>query len=299
METNRKKVASIVVASAILVSGIGVSKSFKGNDMGTVSSDVRYSKTVENDTLSDAQIKEEVKNDIEARKYTVSYLTGLYLGSDTKYGYIFDKDEGFIDKDAYDAGVTHSKKSIKNDKELKNLEGVWSCYIKSLKEPDVEYLKLSESLGTYEGTMDALVKKNDQENNDLYQDYKNLLDYDIYTYYYGKANDEWLDTDLNSKEQARLENSIKQGELKLMIKLSNYVNNNRYLFDKYKLYFSSFELGQADEFYKIVCKEDLIQGLSNPGINVNCSPSAFSYLGYYDGTDYIDKVYLENKAKKR
>lgn len=299
MGTNRKKVASIVVASAMFVSGIGALKSFKNNDVGIVSDEIGYSKVLEKDNLSEKQIKEKVMNDVKARKYTISYLTGLYLGNDAKYSYVFDKYEGFIDKEAYNDGVNQSKKTVKNNKKINKLESMWEAYISSLREPDVEYLKLSKLLGTCEGTRDALVKKNDQENNDLYQDYKNLLDYDIYTYYYGKANDEWLDIDLNSKEQDHLESSLKQSELKLMNELGNYVSNNRYLFDKYKLYFSSFELGQADEFYKIVGKDDLVQGLSNSSIGVSCNPSAFSYLGYCNGSDYMDKVYLENKVKTR
>lgn len=270
--------------------------------------------------------KQQAKQSVETAKYEISYRTGyveerINYETNTSLDILFSKYEGYIDKEAYDQGREDFLKSIKDDfnipklanqDSLKQMEKSWELYISQLKNTTTKGDILSATLALNLGQLDGIKGISDPENNEAYIMYKDYINENIYFYCYDFSNN-LIKQMLQNNEKVSQELGIKTNsdELKQLAvantncalnEFEEYKKQNGFEKEKWMMYYKGYELGYADEHYKINNQNDRVVGVPVSIVTIDdkdfiSESNNLAYQGYWHGSDDQDKYTLSKKSK--
>lgn len=345
----KKRIAAGSIATLMALSGItGINKSVSAKSYAATNTDkkitreeavniygdekVTEAEQIAADTVSKENIKNEVEMEIQKRKEAISIETAkadiiLNQKGNSTENELYQKYEGYIDKEAYEKNIDHLEGYIAGsiaydpqafeEFEKNDIEEEWTDYIYDLQHPSTTADQISILLSSKLGLFDGYRGISDPESNEIYQEYKDYLNQDIYMYCYGVANKEGkqlmkMNEDIASEQGLDLTETNKE-ILQLNVnsvnrqisQLEQYIATNGKERDKWELYYKGLEVGYADEYYKITNQDDRVSGINlnkksigNDRTVIQKYDSVY-YEGYYNGSDKRDQDYLSEKAKTK
>lgn len=246
------------------------------------------------------EMKNKANDEIYNKKYLISYNTGL-VGDKA----IYEKYKGFIDENMYENGVSNGA-YLKCDITSKQLEKDWESYVSELRHPEPKYIEISVDAGKVAGINDALAGVYNPDGNAVKEDYKEIIDEELYKFCYNFYHESIVHKRMTDKEVEMEKDSINRTAHNLEKSGREYVENCVASYDRELLYRSSFELGSSDEYNLIEGNKDAVMGKSviTPFESSDFSLKNYkfsnsAYLGYCNGSDDRDKIVVANRVKTR
>lgn len=288
---------------------------------------VRDAENKANQEIISSNVKEEVYADFLSNRYVISYETGRnsaiesFINGHTELQYsdIYNAYSGFIDKNGYEQGFnremyvqmessknfdypyqkSHIEEEFKKSK-TKLIED-WKEYVVNLKNPTTLTDSMTISLALANGQYDALKGMTDYESSDVYKKYKEYVNEDIYNYCYNITNSS-VKT-LSNEYSIDMKNMCKNILNEQINLFDEHISKNGPEKDKWVMYYSGFEVGYADEYYKINNQEEKVVGVSSDCLLLEGNIKSTLYNNYYEGycagSDQRDKDCVEENFKAR
>lgn len=186
---------------------------------------------------------------------------------------------------------------------IENQSKVTSESLKEYKNPKPKYVEISLGIGKIAGTKDALDGKYHSVYDVSKEDFKPVIDeetYDAsYDYYYDKVSKQDLSD--NDKEKLRKDTGAEAIILSKMAQ--SYCENNGPKKDQKLLYEAGFKCGMEDEKSLINGTNSEINGLPKVQNGFTLSEiykyDDYAYLGYCNGSDYMDKLMSKEKTRTK
>ena len=260
-KSKQTKIASVVVASILDITEVGSVKAYSTN-IGKLN-DVKSITLVNNSNqnLTNKQLKQRARVQVEARKYIISYLSGEY-DNFNKIDELFEKYKEYIDEEAYESGHLSVKESSRNDdsreerlkNEFKTIKEKWYDYILGLKYLYLNSSRFSTLVGQVAGKKDALNGDYDCLKSDYHSKYEKIIDDDYYSVAYQNLFQETKNRIKKNEDKDKIKEEIVKERLEVQFDFDNYIKNKGAIRGAYLLYYTALECGYVDEMLKIMAK---------------------------------------------
>lgn len=302
-KSKQTKITLVVIASILAFAKVGSVKVHSTNIERL--KDVKSITLVNNSIpkLTNKQLKEKAKAQVEIKKYAISYLSGGY-DSFNKTNELFEEYEEYIDKEAYNDGYLYIKEISENNSskekrlkyEFETIKEKWYDYTTGLKYPYLKSYKFSTLVGQVAGKEAALNDNYNGLKSDYHSKYEKIIDDDYYSIAYQNLFQKTKNRIKKNESKEKIKEEIAKESLEIQFDFDNYIKRKDAISDAYLLYYTALECGYIDEMSMIKGKDKLV---GVPRVSNNKNSKEMVYLGYYNGSDKRDKDYVNNLSKKR